>query len=268
MVDPTGFWTFGLELEWPDIDRQVELPFGWKWSKTDYTVVNRDGTANDPTGRSDRRGGELNSPPFTDPRQARDDTRELVKMLHPGANYRSNTHVHVRIPQVTLRQLKTIAQYTRDHLPGLIDQLDPLEPLLEVADKDRPAATKRLRHSRKSRHHFTTDERHHQRMQATSIEEFLAAECPVSKDGRVQWHLSSREAVNFRSLRKHGTLEFRHFAGTRSPEEVEGAISWCRDWLTNALEDLPPGDPSSYTLPYQMPFDAALERGWKETTKQ
>lgn len=248
----------GVELEWPDVDPEAELLQGWGWSKTDYTIVNSDGTANDPLRKLPVLGGELNSRPYNTPTALARDAETLWRVLRPGHNYRSNLHIHVS-GDWDLAGLKRIASYTRQHLPELLPEVDPLEPLLEGGET--PEAVKRYRHSQRSRHYFTSEERHAQRLQASTLEEFLAAECPMSAKGKVQWHLASREAVNFRSLRKHGTIEFRHFAGPRDAIELWGAATWAQAWVDAALADEEP--PTPELLPRQEVFVARLEDGWK-----
>jgi hypothetical protein len=74
--------------------------------------------------------------------------------------------------------------------------------------------------------------------------------------------------VNLRSLRKHGTVEFRHFAGPRNPGELLAAARFVKGWVGHALAGTDPtmlvAELTAY-LPLQAPFDPALERGWKAT---
>lgn len=64
-------------------------------------------------------------------------------------------------------------------------------------------------------------------MAATTAEQFYDAHAAPMKTGNRAWHLSPRAGMNFRSLRKHGTIEFRHFPGTADPKEIESATAWC-----------------------------------------
>lgn len=262
-------WTYGAELEWPDVDSTATLPDGWAWSKTDYTIVNSDGTANDPRGKVTTVGGEANTPPVASPAALGAEIAPVWTALAPGFNYRSNLHVHVRIPDITLAQVKRIAEFTRAWLPGMLPRLDPLDMLLVGhAGQDRAEAYHRMQHSERSRHYFIPEHRHLLRMRSIRIEDALAAEVPADRSGRPMWHLAPREAVNLRALRKHGTIEFRCFAAPREPDEVMIAAEFAQDWLVHALLDSDPRpllDDYEGALPRQARFDPALERGWRET---
>lgn len=274
-------WTYGIELEWPDIDVRRALHNGWDWSRTDYTIVNSDGVANDPKHEIVLRGGELNSPAFSDTIDLADQVGYLASLMQPGANYRSNTHIHIRVPGLEddLPSVKRIADNVREYLPDVINVFDPLDPLLELPNHRTPdelaGAISRRRHSKRSRHHFTSQTRHDMRMQAGTLEEFLEYEVPRAKNGRPCWALAAREAVNLRSLRKHGTIEFRCFPGSRKFEEIHAATNLCRDLLTVALsEHATEGDFSDAVdshltnLPQQLPYDHRLEMGWEYTNFQ
>jgi hypothetical protein len=273
-------WTYGIELEWPDIDVRTPLPEGWDWSRTDYTIINSNAVANDPKHKDVLIGGELNSPPCASPEELADQSGVLRDLLHPGNNYRSNTHIHVSIPGLTddLQGVKRIASKTREFLPELIDVFDPLDGLLDAPAPRTPdelsGAIARRRHSKRSRHYFTSQTRHDMRMSAETLEKFLEYEVPTARNGRPCWALASREAVNLRSLRKHGTIEFRCFAATNNPAQIEAATSLCRDWLRACLGD---GSEEDFgyvvdkyltSLPHQLPYDHRLEMGWEYTNFQ
>lgn len=263
-------WTYGAELEWPDVDVRTELPEGWAWSRTDYTVVGSDGVANDPLHKLWFRSGELNTPVCASVDELTERVAEVRATLKPGHNYRSNLHIHVRAPQlVHLAEVKKVADYSWRLLPGALKMSDPLNGLFAGLEDEEEivAAERRAAHSERSRHFFVSEARHAERMEAQTLTEMLAAEVPVSKkDGRPAWALMPREAVNLRSLRKHGTVEFRCFAGDETDMHVWAAASFARDWLAAALNATEVFElPYFFELPPQAPFELKLERGWKWT---
>jgi hypothetical protein len=269
----TDGWTYGAELEWPDADTRTELPDGWGWSRTDYTVVNSDGTANDPRREIMRWGGELNTPVCGSPEELMDQAGALRVILRPVRNYRSNLHIHVRAPEFAeLKAIKKIADYTWRLLPGALKMCDPLEPLLDGLEDEEEIREARLRmqHSERSRHYFVSRTRHEVRMEAATLHEMLAAEVPSRKrDGTPLWHLAPREAVNLRGLRKHGTVEFRCFAADDNAHEVWAAACFARDWLRAALNDAEVFElPYFWDLPRQASFQLKLEAGWRWTNLQ
>lgn len=270
-----GEWTYGAELEWPDVDVRAELPAGWGWSRTDYTVVGSDGVANDPLHRTWFRSGELNTPVCRSPEELAERTLEVREALRPGHNYRSNLHIHIGRGdgrEWQLDELQAIADYSRRLLPGALKMMDPLNGLFEgLTDPEEIDGAKlRASHSERSRHFFISDERHAARMTAEGVESMLRAEVPKRRaDGMPQWHLASREAVNLRSVRKHGTIEFRCFAGDSTAENVWAAASFVRDWTQAALSGAAVFElPYFYSLPVQSAFELRLERGWEWTNYQ
>lgn len=265
-------WTYGAELEWPDVNTHTPLPAGWSWSATDYTIVNSNGVANDPKRQLIQYGGELNTPPATTPTQLAERAADLWPLLNPGHNYRSNLHIHIRIPDLTLNMLQTIATFTRQHLPANLPLIDPLNGLLRGhGPNTHPHAQKRLNHSRRSRHYLLPEKRHLLRLAAKTLDQALAAEVPHSSTGKPQWHLAPREAVNFRSLRKHQTIEFRCFAAPTTPQELEASAHTAHTWLTCALNQEDPRPhlaELSWNLPRQHPYNHRLETGWRRTNLQ
>jgi hypothetical protein len=146
--------------------------------------------------------------------------------------------------------------------------IDPLDGLLR---NQSPAtlthAWMRLKHSERSRHYRITQDRHVARFAATTLEGMLAAEVP-SSHGRPQWQLGHREAVNLRSLRKHGTIEFRCFAAPRNADEIVSVLLWVRMWLACALDGSTPSYTSSDPWPQQAAYNHELETGWRWTNFQ
>lgn len=264
-------WTYGCELEWPDVPCTAALPDGWDWSSTDYTIVNSDGVANDPKRQLVLYGGELNTSPYASPTELTEAVATQWRRMRPGHNYRSNLHIHVRIPFLEEEPdlVKQVADFTRRSLPAALEVLDPLDGLLHglSAPAEVKAARARLTHSTRSRHYFIPENRHIARASASGVEAMLAAEVPQAR-GRPAWALAPREAVNLRSLRKHGTIEFRCFAAPQTPEHVGAAAAFARDWLQAALTGDDPWQPvKRWTpeLPRQASFVHALELGWQET---
>ena len=96
--DPNMF-TYGCEHEFADWSVDSKLPEGCLWNHDDYTIVNSNGIANDPKGKLWRFGGEINTRP-TSSIEEQCDILSQLKMLQPTPkiNYRSNLHVHVRVP--------------------------------------------------------------------------------------------------------------------------------------------------------------------------
>jgi hypothetical protein len=235
-------WTYGAEHELGDWDRRLPLPDGWNVDRRDVTIVNSNGIAADPKGVVYRYGGEFNTPPSNCIEQQLEHMRTIWR-IWPNAcvNYRSNLHIHIRVPGLRddLATLKRIAQFNYEWLPRVLPIIEPI-PLPTGTGAELAGATRRYRRRLVSHQTVVKDVRLEKQLCATTLEEFLGAECPMTPSGVVQWHLAPRHAINLRQLRETDTLEFRHFPGTLSTSQLYRAFTWCRDYLACALDG---GDP-------------------------
>src|SRR5271154_6972013 len=82
-------WTYGCEFEFSDWDRARALPLGMQLDTQDFTMVNSNGIAVDPTGRYYDRGGEICSRPSISPAEQAAQLRRILPW-RPSINYRSN----------------------------------------------------------------------------------------------------------------------------------------------------------------------------------
>ena len=239
-------WTFGAELEYGDLNRGKVLPKGCKWDERDYTMVNSNGVAVDPTGRSYPFGGEINTRPTDSVGDQVQLFTDIMKRYPEAAcNYRSNLHIHIRVPGLRddLASLKRIQSYIDTELRWYIDTLEPIpEPSAEdyVTEEELVGARKRYNRRRISHHTFIPSMRVVKQMQAKTLDEFLEAEVPRTKeDNKPMWHAQPRACVNLRQLRETDTIEFRHFPGTLRWMEFSCALVWCERFLEAALGDQP-----------------------------
>ena len=111
-------FTYGVELEYGDSYRFNELPTGAKWNDKDNTCVSTTGIANDPLGLLYKYGGEINTKPTDTVKEQIEHIAAINAMLQPApvVNYRSNLHIHVRVP-------------------GLKDDLDSCKKLLRYINE-------------------------------------------------------------------------------------------------------------------------------------
>jgi hypothetical protein len=267
-------FTVGVEHEWSDVDRWAAIPehLG-KWSTEDYTIVNSDGHANDPTGTTWRWGGEINTTPTATAEEQVEIMEQLKSLLSPVVNYKSNLHVHVgNIPGSTdVDVVKGMAGYLRAQEAFVYAHVDPIpRPVTED-----PLEIKRWRRNLVSHHYSLPPARYDELMRATTMQELHEAHAFPTKNGGRAWHLAPRPGMNLRSLQKHGTIEFRHFYGTLDPTELRDAVRWCRELVMVAHAYAMHGDALSadrlykngapWRFPRMLPFDAALQRGFEAT---
>ena len=239
IVDKKGSrWTYGAEHELTDWDTQVLLPQGFGRSP-DYTIANSNGIAAQPNPSVYRYGGEINTPPSDSP-EGQTTFLEQILETHPnaGVNYRSNLHIHIRVPGLkeSLTELKRLQKYIHAELPKYINQLEPIPKGIT------PAERKREKRRKVSHHTFLTTKRLQHQLTAETVQDFFEREVPRSKAGKIMWHAQPRLAVGLRQLLQTDTIEFRHFPGTIDARELEVAIQWCRDFLVAAFRGEPLGN--------------------------
>jgi hypothetical protein len=249
----TSDWTFGAEHELADWDITTPLPEGFKRDVRDITIVNSNGIANDPTGRSWKLGGEINTPPTATKSAQAGLLPELLDLL-PAAtvNYRSNLHVHVRVPGLkdNLWRLKQIQRYIHEHMRAVLAIIQPMgtrptaEGLAAVYGRcpdheEVKGAERRWRRMRMSHQTLLTSHRLVHQLEAETVEEFFEREVPRSSKGQVMWHAQPRLCVNLRQLRETDTVEFRHFAGTLDTLLLYTALDFAERFLVAAIEAAP-----------------------------
>ena len=277
-------WTYGAEHEWADwhtTDPARPLPPGYGRDRKDITIVNSTGVANDPKDKLHDRGGEINTPPTSSPWGQIGCMQEL-RALYPEAtvNYRSNLHLHIRVPGLRddLDALKRVQARIHEWMPRALPVIEPLEmgfigkysglyPLSEIEK----GWKRRLRRMRVSHQTLLPASRVAAQLAATTVEEFHAREVPVDRHGRVMWHAQPRVCVNLRQLRETDTVEFRHWPGTMRETELEAALLWCQGFMVAALEG---DDPAFEALlswaqrqvfPRFQPYDHWLEERYRRT---
>lgn len=238
--------SWGMELEWSDHPLDRPPPKGFKYDVNDITMVNSNGIANDPKGRTYRFGGEFNTPP-TSTILGQVDCMERLKEHYPEAtiNYRSNLHLHVHIPGLkeNLPMLKQLQGHIHRYLPQVLAEV--VEPIPRPTPEEYPltdefkGAKRRFARRRVSHQCFLSDARVSLQASARTVEEFFNLEPPHSKaEDKPMFHLQPRVCVNLRQLLQTDTIEFRHFPGTMDSEELLTAFIWVNDYLECALNNV------------------------------
>lgn len=268
-------WTYGAEHELADWPLSTPLPAGYKRDVRDFTIVNSNGIANDPTGRLYGYGGEINTPP-TDSEEGQVQCLQEIKALLPMAkvNYRSNLHVHIRAPGLgqDLETLKRVQRYIHENMRKVLRHIQQLPKPTAQEHPDREeleGAWRRWRRRRVSHQTLLTSKRLAHQLEAPTLEEFYAREVPRTQEGRPLWHLQPRLCVNLRQHKETDTVEFRHFAGTLDEGELRTCVSWCNDFLHHAIMNLPIEDLLEAYDPRYFPtfpkYDHRLEVRYRQT---
>lgn len=249
-MDGTGRgWTYGAEHEWADWDMRTPLPEGFGRDVKDYTIVNTNGVANDPTGRAYPFGGEINTPPTTTIAGQVYHLFNLKELLPEATvNHRSNLHLHIRVPGLKddLEKLKQVQRYIHEMMPLVLPWVEPIpepvpfepgqDPENQVDPRWYGGAVRRYNRRKVSHHTLLTPKRLATQLATTTLTDFFEAEVPRSRGaGKPQWHFQPRLCVNLRQLLQTDTIEFRHFPGTLDEGELETCLNWCHDFLRAAF---------------------------------
>lgn len=278
MVDVCGL-TYGAELELSDWPRGHEpLAPGQGIDTRDVTMVNSDGVAVDPKGILWHRGGEINTAPTYDTMgQAQQLADIMTKWPETTVNYRSNLHVHVRVPQLRehLPSLRRFQKFVHDWMPLVLPILEPLpRPINDYKTAEEYAgALRRWRRRRVSHQKLMMSERLKYQLEAESPEDFRDREYRDWRTQALHPAIHPRLCVNLRQLWETDTIEFRHFPGTTNPSELLAAVEWCREFVKMALRE---GDPAedprlvarrfAPRLPNFQRYDHWLETGYEATS--
>jgi len=238
-LSPFEGWTYGVELEYGNCSRKVELPDGAQWNFLDNTCVSSTGIANDPKGELYEFGGEINTRPTNTIPEQIEHIRKINEAVDPIVNYRSNLHIHIRVPRLNedLNKLKQLLTYVHKNAKEAFDLVEPI-PVPTRAGKSPDEyewEMKRYKRRQKSHQHQLSDKQYERMMAADNVKDFFENEAHKDANGNPAWFQCPRAGINIRQLYETNTLEFRHFPGTLNLTEMQSALDWCADFLWAAL---------------------------------
>jgi len=270
-------FTYGAELEWADVDIRIKPPAELgKWDGKDATLVNSDGHANDPSGKTWNFGGEINTTPTDTIEGQIEIFLKLKELLNPTINYRNSVHIHIGVEGLKedLEGLKTLFQYTQDNQDTVLNLFPLIEPTKELFPVKEDL--KLAQWYRKQRTAWSKGKVPPNRvidiMNSTSPRNFY--DCHFmwieARKKRV-YHIGIvRAGINVRALFKYGTIEFRLFPGTLDPDQLRDMFEFCSQFVYNAFNN--PSmtaqdilDSREWNFPIWAPFNPELERGFKAT---
>lgn len=240
LYDVNSF-SYGVELEYGDSNRHCSLPEGAQWNDKDNTCVSSTGIANDPVGELYSYGGEINTKPTFSIEEQLEHITAINKALvpRPLINYRSNLHIHVRVPGLkdNLDHCKQLLGYINTYQQQAFDIVEtiPVPDRKTLEPEVYEWALKRMKRRQKSHQYKLPENRIEAMRAAKTTQEFYEEHAPLTEKGRM-WYFSPRAGINLRQMwEETNTIEFRHFPGTLDMNEMESCIRWCREFLNAAL---------------------------------
>lgn len=231
-------FTYGVELEFGNCDRRQSLPDGATWNVKDNTCVSSPGIANDPKGILYNFGGEINTRP----------TPTIIEQIHhiktinrtikdSIINYRSNLHVHIKIPKLKdhLQDCKKLLRYIELFQQEAFNIVESIHIPERANTEEYFWQLKRAKRNFKSHQYKLPPNRVNAMLDSKTTTEFYENHAPRTPKG-IMWYFSPRAGINLRQMWEDTeTIEFRHFPGTKNPKEIESAIRWCQQFLIAAL---------------------------------
>lgn len=275
-------YTNGVELEYGNCWRKIKLPEGSSWNFLDKTCVSSTGIANDHRGEIYEFGGEINTKPFKSPSEQVDHISKIQKVLNkngpaPIINYRSNLHIHVRVPglEEDLQALKKLFRYIIKYQQQAFDITEtiptPHYSQFQTIDAYN-GAVKRMKRRKISHQFKLSPERERCILNSTTPKEFHNGHAQIGSKGEFAWFRTIRAGINLRQLfESTKTIEFRHFPGSMDLYEIESCIRWCYHFVDAALnfEDKTPLDivqnDFKFIFPKFEPFEFETEQVFIKT---
>lgn len=237
--------TVGCELELGDIDTKIEIPEKLGvWDYRDGSIMNSNGTANDPLKKLNRYGGEIQVA-YDNSCFALAEKVMKIYELFPEVNFNFTTNLHVHIGLKGLKQdlgaLQRITQYIDYYGASMLETVDRI-PIPEREDFDSKkafkGAWKRYLRRKRSHHTIPTDEALDRMYEAKTVEDFFKAFAPLDKNGKPQYHLVARPCINLLQLRSPSeTIEFRCFTMSPKFKKMLSAFEFCRATIKAALSE-------------------------------
>ena len=234
-------WSYGVELEYGNCDKTQPIIDGAKWDMKDNTCVSSTGIANDPLAKAYVYGGEINTRPTMTIEEQVNHIERINLHLSPApiVNYRSNLHIHIRVPglendlDALKRLLRYIAMY-QEQAFSIVESIPRPNP--NWPEHIYTGAMKRYKRRRKSHQYKVPESRVKEMLKASTPKEFFENHTHKKPDGTPDWYHSARAGINLRQLwDETNTIEFRHFPGTLDMYEMESAIRWCKQFLYEGL---------------------------------
>lgn len=269
-----GKLTFGAEYEFGDVDRSGVLPQGLSWNTKDYSIVSSTGIANDPKGVLYSKGAEINSAPTKSIHEQLEFFEGLLAAnLGPKLNYRTNLHLHVRVPGLAqdVDALKRLLTYINRNQAAIYNAIEPI-PVPFPQDYESVeafrGAQKRYKRRKVSHQYKVPEARVQEALSATTPKEFFDAHSKLQANGKRAYGLTTRAGINLLQLQETDTVEFRHFTNTLDVRKLASCFVWVAKFIPAALDGASVEEllgEYDYNFPEFVPYVHDMEIGYQYT---
>lgn len=271
--DPSKF-TWGYEIEFGDINRNVDIPehLGkWEYAETDIVNLREPyrGLACDPLGISPPVGGEINTKPTKTWEEQVERINEIVSLFRnigqePTASCVNHGHLHVFVPGLKddVESLKNLIKYIKENQHITIEKCYQfrLNPLM---DSSKTAKTYLKWDGGRPMPDYMCD---NIVKLANNFDDFIKLHA-AGKDG-VSMGRPFRYAINTYCMKHTGTIEFRCFRSSVNSKEISDSFRFAEKFISAALNGGPNVDEILLEDKFEFPkfeYDHEMYVAWEKT---
>lgn len=271
---PTKDFTWGMEIEWGDVPRDIKIPEhlgAWEFSERDIINLREPYkyVCADPLGTNPPMGGEINTKPTRTWQEQVTRYFELKKFFEdlghePTVAATCHTHIHCFVPGLKddIAALKRLTKYIKENQDITIDRVYGFYETNQMKGAKGAKMYLKFDGGRAIPDYMTDNIIN----LATDFPSFIKMHA-AGKDG-VSMGRPFRYAINMYALKHIGTIEFRLFRGSLKENEVASCFRFVQDFLDAALNDGKPVEElfqeNQYTFP-PMQWDLNQFLGWEKT---
>ena len=253
-------FTYGYEIEWGDIDRNLEIPEhlgSWEYAETDIVNIHEpyQYVACDPLGKEPPMGGEVNTKPTATWEQQVDRIMELHQLFvdhgnQPSASCVNHGHLHVFVPGLKddVESLKKLVAYIQKNQALTIEHLYGFYDHPEMKNSKGAKMYLKLDGGRPMPDYMCENIIN----LATDFDHFIKLHA-AGKDG-VSMGRPFRFAINTYCMKHTGTIEFRCFRSTTDRKQMEDQFKFAEKFIDAALNDGPNVDEILFEQGYSYDF--------------
>lgn len=271
--DPKNY-TWGFEIEWGDIHRNVVIPehLGkWEYAETDIVNLNGAyrGLACDPLGLEPPVGGEVNTKPTKTWQEQVDRIFEIYNLFKengddPTASCVNHGHLHVYVPGLRddISALKRLVKYINDNQHLVIDNCYQFRQHQYMSQSKTAKTYLKWDGGRPMPNYMCNNIID----LANNFEDFIRLHA-AGKDG-VSMGRPFRYAINTYCMKHTGTIEFRCFRSSIKRKEIEDSFKFVEKFIDSALNGGPDVQQilmeNQYTFP-EFNYDHEMYLSWEKT---
>ena len=267
-------FTYGFEIEWGDIDRNMPIPpelGAWEYCETDIINLREPyrGLGSDPKGVNPPVGGEINMMPTRTMEEQVDNIMKIHDLFvahgtPPTTGCVNHGHLHIHVPGLTedIDALKRLSLYLRDNQHMTIDRCYQFRvmPNMEMTK----TAKTYLKHDG-----------------GRIMPDWLATNLgtiPVDFDDWIRVHCCGKDAktlsrpfrygIHTYALKNSKTIEFRCFRSSIDRQEILDSFRFATDWIDAALNNGPDVQELFLMNDYKFPpfeYDHEMYLAWENT---